>query len=62
MKYLLLLIYLICTINCDGQTLHVITVGAFDDKKLSSAVYSDIEVMKANFNFICENINYSCYA
>jgi hypothetical protein len=58
MKFLLLVMYLIGTINCDGQTLHLITVGAFDDKKLSSAVFSDIEVMKENLNFICQNINY----
>lgn len=58
MKNLLLLISFIYGINCYSQTLHVITVGALDDKKLSSAVYSDFEIMKKNFNFISQNIGY----
>jgi hypothetical protein len=58
MKYLIFLTCIICKINCYGQTLHLITVGALDDKNLSSAVFSDIEMINKNFNFICKNINY----
>jgi hypothetical protein len=59
MKRILLFIYFIVEIESNGQTFRMISVAAFDDKILSSAVFTDIEVMKTNCLTISKGINYN---
>lgn len=58
MKKILWFLYFFVSQNIYDQTLRMVTVAALDDKELSSAAYSDIEVMKANSIRICNGIKY----